>query len=132
MVSLAPKVTVEYGEGRRGVKYAAKEKAAEAYVRPAPKVKQTAFANRVYYKPSLAKPVIRWPKVVRRSPYVLAIMSILEGLAGKGIKHPSTYCGGLTWNERIKCLKRQMEKLMAAKYTRELVEKFIPKATKAE
>jgi len=35
-------------------------------------VKQNAFSNRVYFKPSLRKPVIRHPGVIRRSEKVLA------------------------------------------------------------
>ena len=75
------------------------------------KRKQTAFANRVYYKPSLRKPVIRHPGVFRESANVRAINKILEDLRGKA-EHPSFKCGGLSWAERIKCLKKEMSEIV--------------------
>jgi len=72
------------------------------------RVKQTAFDNRVYYKPSLGKPVIRTKRVRRRSANVVDINKQLESLRDSP-EHPSRVCGGLPWDERIRCLKAKMK-----------------------
>jgi hypothetical protein len=75
------------------------------------KKKQNAFANRVYYKPSLKKLVIRHPGVFRESENVKKINSVLEGLRGTP-EHPSFKCGGTNWRERITCLKKEMKEIV--------------------
>ncbi len=68
-------------------------------------VKQNAFANRVYYKPSLRKPVIRHPGVMRRSAKVIARN---EKVAASP---PAPKCKGKPWDEFVKCLSEEMKKL---------------------
>ncbi len=65
-------------------------------------VKQTAFSNRVYFKPSLRKPVVRHPGVMRRSEKVLA--------RNKEIREspPAPKCKGLPWDEFVTCLSKEM------------------------
>jgi len=74
-------------------------------------VKQNAFANRVSYKPSLRKPVIRHPGVMRKSDAVIARNEKLEALEGSD-KHPARICAGLLWPEFIECLSDEMKKIM--------------------
>ncbi|MEM2877796.1 MAG: hypothetical protein QXY41_06980 [Thermoproteota archaeon] len=100
------KYTVVYPSGVERVKY--KTKKAGPKVTTTGKVRQTAFDNRVYYKPSLGKPVIRAKGVTRISEDVRAINAQLRALAGKP-EHPSFACGGLSWRERIACLRKQMK-----------------------
>ena len=101
------KVEVTYPTGVTRVKY--KTTRAGPAEQTYGKVKQNAFANRVYYKPSLRKPVIRHPGVLRVSEDVRKINEQLRKLA-KTPEHPSFKCGGLSWPERIKCLKTEMKK----------------------
>ena len=103
------KYEVTYPTGVTRVKY--KTTRAGPAVQTPGKVKQTAFANRVYYKPSLRKAVIRHPGVLRVSEDVRKINAQLAALAGKK-EHPSFKCGGLSWPERIKCLKKEMKKVI--------------------
>lgn len=100
------KYTIAYPTGVTRAKY--KTKRAGPAETTVGKVKQSAFNNRVYYKPSLAKPVIRSKGVTRISEDVRAINAQLEALANKP-EHPSFACGGLSWRERIACLKKQMK-----------------------
>lgn len=81
------------------------------YIRPEPKVKQSLLANRVYWKPTMGRHVVRHPKAVRESADVLAIMKILEDLRTKA-EHPARKCGGLTWGDFMRCLKREMKKVV--------------------
>ena len=74
-------------------------------------VEQTAFANRVYYKPSLRKPVIRYPGVFRRSEKVLEINEKLEALRGSD-RHPARQCKGLPWDEFVACMSEKMKAIM--------------------
>jgi hypothetical protein len=67
-------------------------------------VKQTAFSNRVYNKPSLRKPVIRHPGVIRRSAKVLARNEKVKAAP------PATKCKGKPWDAFITCLSEQMPK----------------------
>lgn len=101
------KVEVTYPTGVKRVKYVTKKagKVEQTYG----KVKQSAFANRVYYKPSLRHPVIRNPGVLRVSDDVRMINEQLRKLA-RTPEHPSFKCGGLSWRERIACLKAEMKK----------------------
>jgi len=75
-------------------------------------VKQNIASNRVYIKPSLQKPVIRFPGVVRRSEKVLAINEKLEALRGKP-EHPSTICKGRPWHQFIACTSAEMDKVIS-------------------
>ena len=100
------KVKVIYPNGVTRVKY--KTTIAGPSEQTPGKVKQSAFANRVYYKPSLRKVVIRHPGVLRVSEDVRKINEQLRALAGKP-QHPSVQCGGMSWAERIKCLKVKMK-----------------------
>lgn len=100
------KVEIKYPTGVTRVKYVL-TKAGPKVTTPG-KVKQTAFNNRVYYKPSLAKPVIRTKGVDRVSEAVRKINEQLRALA-KTPEHPSFKCGGLSWRERIACLKKEMK-----------------------
>jgi len=104
-----PKYTKTFPSGVTRVYYETK-RTVPAYETEG-RVRQTAYNNRVYYKPSLRKPVIRAKNVVRTSADVLAINKILEDLAGTE-KHPSYICGGLPWKERIKCLRKEMKKVI--------------------
>lgn len=65
-------------------------------------VKQNAFANRIYYKPSLRKPVIRHPGVMRRSEDVIARN---EEVAADP---PAPKCEGKPWDEFVTCLSDEM------------------------
>jgi len=94
------------GEPIEVVKYYTDRKVAPIETRG--RVKQTAFDNRVYYKPSLRKPVIRRKGVTRRSANVIDINKQLEALRDSP-EHPSRVCGGLPWDERIRCLKAKMK-----------------------
>ena len=55
------------------------------------RVKHNAFDNRVYYKPTIGKAVIRTKGVDRRSKAVIARNEKLEALEGKP-EHPVTAC----------------------------------------
>jgi hypothetical protein len=68
-------------------------------------VKQTAFSNRVYHKPSLRKPVIRHPGVMRRSSAVLDRNKKVEA------SPPAPKCKGKAWDDFIACLSDEMKKL---------------------
>ncbi|MCW1312721.1 MAG: hypothetical protein OH338_04825 [Candidatus Parvarchaeota archaeon] len=100
------KKPITYPSGLTRVKYIT-TKSTKTEVKPG-KVKQTAFNNRVYYKPSLAKVVIRSKGVTRMSDDVRAINEQLRALAGRP-EHPSFKCGGLSWRERIACLRKEMK-----------------------
>ena len=67
------------------------------------RVKQNVFANRTYYKPSLRKPVIRHPGVMRRSKKVLAINEKVRA------SPPASKCKGLPWAEFVACLSKEMK-----------------------
>jgi len=74
-------------------------------------VKQSAFSNRVYHKPSLAKAVIRHPGVLRRSAKVLARNEKVRAAP------PAAKCGkkgpGGTptpFHDFIACLSKEMPK----------------------
>jgi hypothetical protein len=78
-------------------------------------VKQTAFSNRVYNKPSLRKAVIRHPGVLRRSERVLGRNEAVRA------SPPAAKCGkkgpggtATPWDEFITCLSEQMPKGLAA------------------
>jgi hypothetical protein len=85
------------------------------------RVKQNAFANRVYSKPSLHRAVIRHPGVVRRSTRVLAINAKLEAVKGTP-NAPATKCGASPeerkqgihkpWPEFISCMRKEMKSLV--------------------
>ena len=66
-------------------------------------VKQNAFSNRVYYKPSLKKPVIRFPGVTRKSKKVVAINEKFAAIK------PAKACAGKSWNEFVACLRNQLK-----------------------
>ena len=68
-------------------------------------VKQNAFYNRVYFKPTLGKLVIRHPGVNRTSEKVLARNEKVKA------KPPATACKGLAWDEFVACLSREMKAL---------------------
>lgn len=65
-------------------------------------VKQNVFANRIYYKPTLRKPIIRHPGVIRRSEKVLAINKRFAEIK------PAVACKGLPWEKFVKCLSEQL------------------------
>jgi len=67
-------------------------------------VKQTAFSNRVYHKPSLRKPVIRHPGVIRRST------KVLERNKKVAAAPPASKCKGKPWDEFVTCLSKEMPK----------------------
>jgi len=62
------------------------------------RVKQNAFANRIYYKPSLRKPVIRHPGVMRRSLRVIAINKRMAAIK------PAARCKDKPWDEFTACM----------------------------
>ena len=67
-------------------------------------VKQNAFSNRIYFKPSLRHAVIRHPGVLRRSDAVLKRNEAIRA------SPPATKCKGLPWDEFVACLSREMKK----------------------
>lgn len=67
-------------------------------------VKQNAFANRLYNKPSLRHLVIRHPGVIRKSDAVLARNEKVRA------SPPAAKCKGLLWDEFVTCLSREMPK----------------------
>jgi hypothetical protein len=85
------------------------------------RVKQNAFANRVYNKPSLHHVVIRHPGVIRRSEKVVAINAKLEAVK-KTPNAPATKCGATLeerkrgihkpWPEFISCMRGEMKSLV--------------------
>lgn len=75
------------------------------------RVKQNAFANRIYFKPALRHAVIRHPGVIRRSEKVLAINAKLEGVKGTP-DAPATKCKGKPWDAFVDCLRTEMKRLV--------------------
>lgn len=78
------------------------------------RVKQNAFANRAYFKPSLRRVVIRHPGVIRRSEKVLAINAKLEAVKGTP-NAPATKCKGKPWDLFVDCLGTEMKSLVGKK-----------------
>jgi hypothetical protein len=71
--------------------------------------KQNVFSNVVYNKPSLRKPVIRHPGVLRRSPKVLARNEKIRA------SPPASKCGKkgpngtpTPWDQFVTCLAKEM------------------------